>query len=113
MKIPAPLKQKLFDLQAQLLDLIDDAASTERELFDIHGETEQNLGDLDSLTGIREQAEDIYQRFHVRALRVVQADLREATATMSLLIEVCEFGQERMVPLTRSIEEIRNTWELR
>jgi len=113
MKIPDPLKQQIFVLQAQLLDLIDDAATTERTLFDIYGETEQTLGDLDSLTGIREQAEDIYQRFHVRALRVVQAPPREATATMSLLIEVCEFGQERMVPLTRSVEEIRNTWELR
>jgi hypothetical protein len=43
MKIPDPLKQQIFDLQAQLLDLIDDAASTERELFDIHGETEKTL----------------------------------------------------------------------
>lgn len=112
MKIPAPLKQQIFDLYAQLLDLIDDAATTERVLFENYGETAQTLEDLDSLTDIREQAGDIYQRLHVRALRVVQAPPREATATMSLLIEVCEFGQERMGPLTRSVEEIRNTWEL-
>lgn len=112
MKIPDPLKQQIFDLQAQLLDLIDNATTTERILFENYGETEQTLGDLDSLTGIREQAEDIYQRLNVRALRVVQAPQREATATMNLLIEVCEFGQERMGPLTRSVEEIRNTWEL-
>jgi len=113
MKIPDPIKQQIFDIQAQLLDLIDDAATTERELFDIYGETEQTLGDLDSLTGIREQAEGIYQGLNTLALRVVQADPREATATMGLLLQAYERGDERSAPLTRSVEEIRNTWELR
>lgn len=112
MKIPDPLKQQIFDLQAQLLDLIDDAATTERELFENYGETEQTLGDLDSLAGIREEAEDTYQRTNVRALQVVKADPREATATINLLLQAYERGDERIAPLTRSVEEIRNTWEL-
>jgi hypothetical protein len=113
MKIPAPLKQQIFDLHAQLLDLIDDAATTERELFENYGETEQTLGDLDSLTGIRERAEGIYQGLNTLALRVVQADPREATATINLLLQTYERGEERIAPLIRSVEEIRNTWELR
>ncbi len=44
MKIPDPLKQQIFGLQAQPLDLIDDAATTERELFGNYGETEKPLG---------------------------------------------------------------------
>jgi hypothetical protein len=112
MKIPATLKQQIFDLHAQLLDLIDDAATTERELFENYGETGQTLEDLDSLTGIREQAEGIYQGLNTLALQVVQADPREATATMNLLLQACERGDERITPLTRSVEEIRNTWEL-
>jgi hypothetical protein len=79
MKIPATLKQQIFDVHAQLLDLIDDAATTERELFENYGETGQTLEDLDSLTGIREQAEGIYQGLNTLALQVVQADPREAT----------------------------------
>jgi hypothetical protein len=113
MKIPDPLKQQIFVLHAQLLDLIDDAATTERALFENYGETEQTLGDLDSLTGIREQAEGIYQGLTTLAFRVVQADPREATATMNLLLRAYERGDERIAPLIRSVEEIRNTWELR
>jgi hypothetical protein len=112
MKIPDPLKQQIFDLQGQLLDLIDNAATTERKLFENYGETEQTLGDLDSLAGIREQAEGIYQGLNTLALRVVQADPRDATVTMNLLLQVYERGDERIAPLTRSVEEIRNTWEL-
>ncbi len=113
MKIPDPLQQQIFDLQAQLLNLIDDAASTERELFENYSETEQTLGDLDSLTGIHEQAEGIYQGLNTLALRVVQADPRVSPATMNLLLQAYERGDERVAPLIRSVEEIRNTWELR
>jgi hypothetical protein len=39
MKIPDPLRQPIFDLQGELLDLIDDATSTQMSLFSRYGET--------------------------------------------------------------------------
>lgn len=112
MKISDDFKQQLCALQGQLLDLIDEATSVERVLFETYGETEQTLADLEVLMGIQEQAADTYQRTTTLGVRTAQDPPALAITTMKLLQQAQQVGQQRLVPLLRSVQEIRNDWEL-
>jgi hypothetical protein len=65
-KLSPQKTQTIWDLQRQLLEIIDAAKTLEQSLFESVGETERSIIYLDELQSIAEQATDRFSRvFHL------------------------------------------------
>jgi hypothetical protein len=62
-KLNPETAQTIWDLQKQLLEIIDVAKTLELSLFESFGETERSIIYLDELQSIAEQATDRFSRF--------------------------------------------------
>lgn len=112
MKLPQPLQQQLLQLLANLLELTDEAAASERALLDAFGESNETLGDLDALSSVRVAAQDGFRSLSntMNALSVLEE--RCAGDTMKVLQQSYTRLEQRVPAFRRSIEEIRLTWGL-
>ncbi|MBW4622474.1 MAG: hypothetical protein KME17_24350 [Cyanosarcina radialis HA8281-LM2] len=112
MKIPRQLQSDLFELQSRLLLIIDEAATTERLLFNAFGETEESLTDLTALASVIEDAQDTYRRLSTLMSVISRSDPDDADDSMKLLMQTYARGTERIEPMTRSIQEVKIEWGL-
>ena len=72
-KLPAEITENLWNLKRQALEIAEEAAATEFNLFDSFGETEETLSYLDELKNVAEEAETSCSRLFRLHLQIVQA----------------------------------------
>jgi hypothetical protein len=112
MRIPEPLLGHLLTLQSSLLAIVDECATVERALFAEFGETSETLVDLAALQSVLEDAQDSYRRLANQMMAVARQEPERATASINLLLQTYERGQNRLAAAWRSIQEIKDTWGL-
>ncbi|MDF0555972.1 hypothetical protein [Kamptonema sp. UHCC 0994] len=63
-KLPAQILIAIFNLQRQLVQLIDAAKTAEYNLFEEYGETDETVPDLEQLQNGTERLRNPYSRLH-------------------------------------------------
>jgi hypothetical protein len=104
--------QTIWDLQRQLLEIIDAAKTLEQSLFESVGETERSIIYLDELQSIAEQATDRFSRFSTFQIRIANTQPPVSPDIIDLVDRVIENTQQKIPALERSIQEIRQEWKL-
>ncbi|MBW4700030.1 MAG: hypothetical protein KME03_19435 [Aphanocapsa lilacina HA4352-LM1] len=112
MYLPDELKNEIFALAAQLLDVIDLAGSTERALFELHGQTIQTLDDFQALANVSDEAQDLYRRLSGLMPAIARDALEVATAKMNLLQQTMQKTVQRLAASRQSIGEVQQFWSL-
>ena len=111
-KLNPETAQTIWDLQKQLLEIIDTAKTIELSLFESFGETERSIIYLDELQSIAEQATDRFSQFSTFQSRIANAQPPVPSDIIELVNRTVETTQARIPALERSIQEIRQEGEL-
>jgi hypothetical protein len=111
-KLSPQKTQTIWDLQRQLLEIIDAAKTLEQSLFESVGETERSIIYLDELQSIAEQATDRFSRFSTFQIRIANTQPPVSPDIIELVDRVIENTQQKIPALERSIQEIRQEWKL-
>ncbi len=111
-KLNPQTTETIWDLQRQLLEIIDAAKTLELSLFDSFGETERSISYLDELQSIAEQATDRFSRFSTFQIRIANTQPPISPDIIDLVDRVIESTQQKIPALERSIQEIRQEWRL-
>ncbi|MGB3204865.1 MAG: hypothetical protein WBB28_07760 [Crinalium sp.] len=111
-RIPREITQTIVSLKQQLLDIIDSATTTEFELFEKFGETDDTIIPLNDLRDIAGQAASRFSQFSTLQLRVAQSQPIASTDLLQFLNEKIANAEQRVSALDRSIQEIKHDWGL-
>jgi hypothetical protein len=111
-KLSPETAQTIWDLQKQLLEIIDTAKTLELSLFESFGETERSIIYLDELQSIAVQATDRFSQFSTFQSRIANAQPPVPSDIIELVNRTIETTQARIPALERSIQEIRQEGEL-
>ncbi|AGY58450.1 hypothetical protein [Gloeobacter kilaueensis] len=112
MRLSDELKNEIFALASQLLDVIDFAGSIERTLFEQHGQSDLTLNDLQALSNVSDDAQDLYRRLSGLMAGIARDDIQTATAKMNLLRQSATSGSNRIAAFLQSIREVQQFWRL-
>ena len=110
-KLNPQTAQTIWELQSQLLEIIDIAKTLEQSLFESVGETERSVIYLDELQGIAEQATDRFSRFSTFQIRIANTQPPVSPDIIELVERVIENTQQKTPALECSIREIRQEWK--
>ena len=111
-KLSLVTAQTIWDLQHQLLEIIDTAKTLELLLFEAFGETELTVAYLDELQSIAEQATERFSRFATLQIRVANTQTLIPAALLTMVDRSIQTTQQKIPALKRSIQEIRQEWKL-
>ena len=111
-KLKPETAQTIWDLQKQLLEIIDTAKTLELSLFESFGETDRSVIYLNELQSIAEQATDRFSRFSTFQSRIANAQPPVPSDIIELVNRTIENTQQKIPALERSIQEIREEGEL-
>lgn len=102
----------LFTLQRRLIELIDEAAATEFQLFEQFGETEATITELEELQNSRERLRDPYIQISTLLLRIAEYQPAAPHSMLNFLIETIERTQASADACQAGILEIKRNWNL-
>jgi chromosome segregation ATPase len=111
-QLPLEVTETLWNLKRQALEIVEEATATEYTLFDAFGETEETLSYLDEMKNVAEEAESLYSRLSNLHLQVVQAQPSASRDLLRLLNQVINTTSARLPALKRSIQEVKQEWNL-
>jgi hypothetical protein len=111
-KLSPETAQIIWDLQPQLLEIIDAARTLELSLFEAFGETEDTLPFLDELQSIAQQAIDRFSLLSTLQLRVANTQPPISSDIIGLVDRSIQITQQKIPALERSIQEIKQEWNL-
>jgi hypothetical protein len=111
-KLSPETAQNIWDLQKQLLEIIDTAKTLELSLFESFGETDRSVIYLDELQSIAEQATERFSRFSTFQSRIANTQPPVPSDIIELVNKTIENTQQKIPALERSIQEIREEGEL-
>lgn len=103
----------IFTLQQRLIELIDEAAATEFQLFEQFGEMEATITELEEAQNARERLTLSYSKLSTIVLRVAEYQPTAPHAMLNLLTQGTEQGQATAAASKASIVEISRTRKLR
>ena len=106
-----PDKDRIFwELQAQFLDIIDEARTLEFWMLESFGETERTLRYLDELQGIVTDATDRFTRLPTLQLKIANAQIPISADIMEMVDRTIGSNYQKIPALQRSIREIEQEW---
>jgi hypothetical protein len=111
-KLSPETAQTIWDLQPQLLGIIDVARTLELSLFEVFGETEDTLPFLDELQDIAQQAIDRFSLLSTLQLRVANTQPPISSDIIGVVDRSIQTTQKKILALERSIQEIKQEWKL-
>ena len=111
-KLPKEVKETIWLLKRQSLDIVEEASATEFILFDLFGETEHTISYLDEMQNVAEDATSLSSRLSSIYLKIVQSQPQASADLLRLLYKTIEITQTRIPPWERSIQEVKNEWNL-
>jgi hypothetical protein len=111
-KLSPETAQTIWDLQHQLLEIIDVARTLELSLFEAFGETEDTIPFLDELQSIAQQAIDRFARFSNLQIRVANNQPPIPADIIEIVNRSIQTTEQKIPALNRSIQEITQEWRL-
>jgi hypothetical protein len=111
-KLSPETAQTIWDMQHQLLEIIDTARTLELSLFDAFGETEDTIPFLDELQSIAQQAIERFSLFSTLQIRVANAQPPISSDILRVVDRSIQTTQQKIPALNRSIQEITQEWRL-
>jgi hypothetical protein len=111
-KLNPETAQTIWDLQKQLLEIIDAAKILELSLFEAFGETERTIPYLDELQNIAEQGTDRFSRFSTIQIRVASTHNPIPADLLEIVNRAIESTQQKIPALHRSNQEIIQEFNL-
>jgi hypothetical protein len=97
--------QTIWDLQHQLLEIIDTARTLELSLFEAFGETERTIPYLDELQSIAQQATERFSRFSTLQIKVANTQPPIPRDLLEIVDRSIESTQQKIPALERSNQE--------
>ena len=110
--LPEEILAKVFELQKQLFQIINEATATDYNLTEQYGETSATLPELEELQNIRERARDAYTRLFRLLLNIGETQPVVNQSTIKLLYRAIEQANLTITALEVSIKEIKSNWNL-
>lgn len=110
--LPEEILAKVFELQKQLFQIINEATATDYNLTEQYGETFATLPELEELQNIRERARDAYTRLSRLLLNIGETQPVVNQSTIKLLYRAIEQANLTITALEVSIKEIKSNWNL-
>jgi hypothetical protein len=104
-KLSLETAQTIWDLQHQLLEIIDTARTLELSLFEAFGETERTIPYLDELQSIAQQATERFSRFSILQIRVANTQPPIPQALLKVVDVAIKSTQQKIPALKRSNQE--------
>ncbi len=111
-KLSPETAETIWNLQRQLLEIIDSSRVLELSLFDAFGETEDTIPVLDELQSIAQQAIDRFSRFSNLQIRVANNQPPIPTDIIDVFNRSIQTTEQKIPALKRSIQEITQEWRL-
>ena len=111
-KLSPETAKTIWDLQHQLLEIIDTARMLEMLLFEAFGETEDTIPFLDELQSIAQQAIDRFSLLSTLQIRVANAQPPIPSDILEMVNRSIQTTQQKIPALNRSIQEINQEWRL-
>ena len=104
-KLSLQIAQTIWDLQHQLLEIIDTARTIESSLFEAFGETERTIPYLDELQSIAQQATERFSRFSTLQIRIANTQPPIPRDLLEIVDRSIESTQQKIPALERSNQE--------
>ena len=111
-KLSLETSQTIWDLQHQLLEIIDTAKTLESSLFEAFGETERTIPYLDELQNIAQQGVERFSRFSTLQIRVASTQPPVPQDLLEIVNRAIESTQQKIPALSRSNQEIIQEFNL-
>ena len=104
----------ILELQRRLVQLINQAGTTELSVFEIFGETEATASSvLEQLTNIRERATSSYSHLSNLLLRISEFQpIAPAATTIELLTQTIEQAKATAEAGEATVREAKSDWNL-
>ena len=112
-KLPDEILTRIFSLQRQLAEGIEEASAAEWVLFEQYGETEETIGELEELYNARERLTTLYSRLPTLLLRILESQPTASAPMLDLLSKTLEQGQATADAATASVGEIKRNWAVK
>ena len=111
-KLPDQILTRIFLLQRQLIERLDEAAAVEAMIMELFGETEATIPELDELVNIKERLIDPYSRLSALLLRTAQAQPNASSDMLELLYRTIERAEAAADASLANVQEIKRNWNL-
>ena len=111
-KLSLETAQTIWDLQHQLLEIIDTAKTVELSLFEAFGETERTIPYLDELQNIAQQGTERFSRFSTLQIRIANTQPPIPADLLEIVNRSIESTEQKIPALTRSNQEIIQEFNL-
>ncbi len=111
-KLPQDITGTAWEILQQLLSLVDEISHVEYELSQNFGETEDSNIAFSSLTEIRNELCDRYSQLSNALLRIAQMQPEVYVDALNVVCDRIISIQNRIPALNRSLEEIKQDWNL-
>lgn len=112
-KLPLEVTKTLWNLKQQLLEIVEQVMATEYDIFKSFGETNETLSYLDEMKNVAEEAETSYSRLSRLHLQIIKAQPIPSNNLLELLQQSILRTQTRIFAWHRSIQEVKQEWNLR
>jgi hypothetical protein len=104
-KLSLGTAQTIWDLQHQLLEIIDIARTLELALFEAFGETDRTIPYLDELQSIAQQGTERFTRFSTLQIRIANTQPPIPQDLLQIVDKSIESTQQKIPALKRSNQE--------
>jgi hypothetical protein len=104
-KLSLETAQTIWDLQHQLLEIIDTAKTLELSLFEAFGESDRTIPYLDELHSIAQQATERFSRFSTLQIRVANTQPPIPRDLLEIVDLSIKSTQQKIPALKRSNQE--------
>ena len=104
-KLSLGTAQTIWDLQHQLLEIIDTAKTLELKLFEAFGETDRTIPYLDELQSIAQQGTERFTRFSTLQIRIANTQPPIPQNLLQIVEQSIETTQLKIPALKRSNQE--------
>ncbi len=111
-KLSLEIAQTIWDLQHQLLEIIDTAKTVELSLFEAFGETERTILYLDELQNIAQQGTERFSRFSTLQIRIANTQPPIPPDLLEIVNRAIESTEQKIPALNRSNQEIIQEFNL-
>jgi hypothetical protein len=111
-KLPTEVAETIWILKRQLLEIVDAATAVEDTLFSTQGETELTVMVLDELKRVSERATPWFSRLSNLQIRIAESRPEVTFDMLDLLNQTITQIQIELPALERSIQEVKQDWNL-
>lgn len=111
-RLPIEVAETIWTLKRQLLEIIDAATAAEETIFRNLGETELTIVVLDELKRVSERATPWFTRLSNSQVRIAESQPEITFDMLDLLNQTIGQIQIELPALERSIQEVKQDWNL-